>query len=209
MRWQDRGMSDIYLYADETGNLDYDGAGKDGASAYFGFGTAVFDHDHGDEMWDGLRLRASLEERGLNLPKGFHAVNDSNATRGEMCDLIQNQSPRFDTTFLCKENAYAYVKARGQMYLYKMAWFQHLKYVAPQVSNREDTLYVIVGTFGTKARATQARVAVRDVCNQIDRNIVLCVGGGHVLGSASRGLRAVGGTPHAAREDVPLVPERH
>lgn len=63
-------MSDIYLYADETGNLDNDGAGKDGASAYFGFGTAVFDHDHGDEMWDGLRLRASLEERGLTCPRG-------------------------------------------------------------------------------------------------------------------------------------------
>ncbi len=61
------------------------------------------------------------------------------------------------------------------MYLYKMAWFQHLKYVAPVVAGPDDTLYVVVGTFGTKARATQARAAVYDVCNQIDRKIVLCV----------------------------------
>jgi hypothetical protein len=135
----------------------------------------VFDHDHGDDMWQGLRLRASLERRGLNLPHGFHAVNDSNNTRGEMFDVIARQAPRFDTTFLCKANAYDSVRARGEMYLYKMAWYQHLKFVAPKVTNADDTLYVIVGTFGTKARATQAREAVRDVCNQVDRRIVLCV----------------------------------
>lgn len=168
-------MVDVYLYADETGNLDYDGEGKAGASAYFGFGTAVFDRDHGSELWEGLRLRASLEQRGLNLPHGFHAVNDSNVTRSEMFALIREQAPRFDTTFLCKANAYPSVKARGQMYLYKLAWFQHLKFVAPRVAGEDDTLYVIVGTFGTKARATQARAAIADVCNQVGRNIVLCV----------------------------------
>lgn len=168
-------MADIYLYADETGNLDYEGDRKAGASAYFGFGTAVFDRDHRTELWEGLRLRADLEKRGLNLSRGFHAVNDSHATRADMFALIAAQAPRFDTTFLCKANAYDYVRRRGQMYLYKMAWFQHLKYVAPAVADPDDTLYVIVGTFGTKARATQAREAIRDVCNQVDRNIVLCV----------------------------------
>lgn len=135
----------------------------------------MFDHDHGRELWDGLLLRAAMEAKGLNLPRGFHAVDDSNVTRGEMFDLIANQAPRFDTTFLCKANAYDYVRARGQMYLYKMAWYQHLKYVAPEVSRAGDTLYVIVGTFGTRARATQARAAVRDVCDQVNRDIVLCV----------------------------------
>src|SRR5690606_23235042 len=35
-------VADVYLYADETGNLDFDGAAKQGGSAYFGFGTAMF-----------------------------------------------------------------------------------------------------------------------------------------------------------------------
>nr|WP_247600891.1 DUF3800 domain-containing protein [Cellulomonas hominis] len=163
------------MYADETGNLDYEGDGKEGASPYFGFGTAVFDHDHGSELWEGLLLRADLESRGLNLPKGFHAINDSNHTRGDMFELIKQQAPRIDTTFLCKANAYDYVKQRGQMYLYKMAWFQHFKYVAPRVATAEDRLFVIAGSFGTKSRQTQARLALADVCDQMRMNIVLCI----------------------------------
>ena len=47
---------DVYLYADETGNLDYGGATKQGASPYFGFGTAVFIGDHGVEAsWVSFR----------------------------------------------------------------------------------------------------------------------------------------------------------
>lgn len=168
-------MADVYLYADETGNLDYAGDGKQGASPYFGFGTAVFDREHGSELWSGLRLRAGVESKGLNLPKGFHAINDSNQTRGEMFSLIAEQAPRIDTTFLCKANAYPYVRERGQMYLYKMAWFQHFKYVAPRVATKDDTLYVVAGTFGTRSRQTQATAALTDVCQQLGLNIVLCV----------------------------------
>ena len=168
-------VADIYLYADESGNLDYEGDGKEGTSPYFGFGTAVFDHAHGSELWNGLRLRASLEERGLNLPKGFHAINDSSHTRGQMFDEIARQAPRFDTTFLYKAGAYPYVKARGQMYLYRMAWYQHFKYVAPRVATKNDTLYVIAGSFGTRSRQTQAREALDAVCQQVEIASVLCI----------------------------------
>jgi len=168
-------MADIYMYADETGNLDYDGAEKDGASPYFGFGTAVFDRDHGSELWEGLELRARLEREGLNLPKGFHAKNDSYSTREEMFELVRAQAPRFDATFLYKPGAFESVRAKGQMYLYKMAWYLHFKEIAFEASGPEDTLYVIAGTFGTKARNRAAREALRDVCNQVDRDIVLCV----------------------------------
>ncbi|MFS0883969.1 DUF3800 domain-containing protein [Aeromicrobium sp. 179-A 4D2 NHS] len=168
-------MADIFVYADESGNLDYDAAGKSGATDYFGFGTATFGSDHGAHLFEGLRLRADLERRGLSMRSGFHAVNDSNRTRTEMFNVIAAQAPRFDSTFLLKANAYDYVKERGQMYLYKLAWFQHLKYVAPEVSNPGDTLYVVAASFGTAERRTQARQALDDVCNQIDRKIVLCV----------------------------------
>lgn len=162
------------MYADETGNLDYSAGSKEGATKYFGFGTAVFTGDHGSLLYGGLKLRAELEKNGLSLPKGFHAVNDANRTRSDVYRVIKNQAPRFDTTFLLKAKAYPSVRARGQMYLYKMAWFLHFKEIARQVSNPGDTLYVIVGTFGTAARKTEAIAAVRDVCNQVDRTIVLC-----------------------------------
>jgi len=168
-------MAEVYIYADETGNLDFDGASKTGGSAYFGFGTAMFREDHGEYLWRGLRLRASLEEQGVNLPKGFHAVNDTNRTRALVFEELRAQKPRIDATLLLKANAYDHVRSAGEMRLYKMAWYLHFKHVAAQVSAEGDTLYVIVSTLSTKARQTQASAALRDVCAQTNRECVLCV----------------------------------
>lgn len=169
----------IYLYADETGNLDYDGTPNPqggGASTYFGFGTATFQHDtHGDDLLQGLHLRASRSKEGIKLTRGFHAVDDSARTRNEMFSLIQKQAPRFDTTFLYKSNAYPHIKDAGPMRLYKTAWYLHLKEIALQVSEPQDELFVIVAEFGTKGIRKAARQAVEEVCSQIQRNITLCV----------------------------------
>jgi hypothetical protein len=169
-------MADVFMYVDETGNLDFDGAAKgSAASIYFGFGSAVFREDHGHHLWDGLTLRARLEGEGTQLARGFHAKNDRHAVRNEVFAAIHRQKPRIDTTFLCKANAYEAVRARGQMELYKLAWRLHFSEIAKQVSTREDTLYVIAGTFGTNKRSELAREALREVCNAQDRNIILCV----------------------------------
>jgi hypothetical protein len=122
----------------------------------------------------GLRLRAQLADR-IRLPRGFHAVNDSRATRDEMYNLIASQAPRFDTTFLLKSNAYRHARDEGQMRLYRLAWFLHFKEIALQVSAPGDRLYVIAATFGTKKRQAQAETALQDVCGQVSREITLCV----------------------------------
>lgn len=168
-------MADIYLYVDETGNLDYEGASKRGASAYFGFGTAAYRGDHGSELMEGLRLRAAVTSQGVKLPRGFHAVNDSALTRDQMFAAVAAQAPRFDTTFLRKAGAYPNVRAAGEMRLYKLAWYLHFKEVAHQVSGPRDHLYVVAATFGTKKRQSQAEAALEDVCLQVNRNITLCV----------------------------------
>jgi hypothetical protein len=166
---------EVYLYADETGNLDYAGSGKPGASDYFGFGTAVYYDDHGSQLMQGLRLRAAVTANGVSLARGFHAVDDSYTTRSEMYDSIATQAPRFDTTFLLKSGAYPWVRQGGEMRLYKLAWYLHLKEVALRVSTRDDKVFVVAGTFGTKSRRTQAEAALGDVCRQVDRDITLCV----------------------------------
>ncbi|AYX81309.1 MULTISPECIES: DUF3800 domain-containing protein [Corynebacterium] len=169
----------VYLYADETGNLDYTGTPNPqggGASTYFGFGTATFSTDHhGDNLLQGLHLRAQCAKQNMKLTRGFHAVDDSARTRNEMFQEIKRQAPRFDTTFLYKSNAYESVKQAGPMRLYKMAWYLHLKEIALQVSRPEDELFVIVAEFGTKGIRKAAFEAVHDVCQQIKRNITLCV----------------------------------
>ena len=123
----------------------------------------------------GLELRCSLAHAGVSTAPGLHAKNDSWPTRRAMFALINAQSPRIDTTFLLKRNAYPTVRAAGEMRLYKLAWFLHLKTIALQVSETTDRLFVVAGTFGTKKRRTQAEEALRDVCQQVDRDITLSV----------------------------------
>lgn len=163
------------MYADETGDLDLTGA--PGTSAYFGFGTAVFSGEHGAFLGQALSLRCSLEAKGINLPRGFHAKNDSYATRTDVFALIAQQRPRFDVTFLAKANAYETVRARGQMYLYQLAWYLHLKATVARVCMPGDTLYVIAATLTTNKKAGSARTALANVCRQVahGRQVVLCV----------------------------------
>lgn len=167
-------MARVFLYADETGNLDYKNAAVT-ESGYFGFGTATFGDEHGDALWIGLNLRASLSAKGLHLPRGFHAKDDSTPTKDAMFNAIHDIAPRFDATFLYKPNAYPSVEDKGQMYLYKLAWYLHFKETARRIANRNDTIVVVAGSFGTKQRQTQAREALAEVCDQIDRSIELCI----------------------------------
>ncbi len=162
------------MYADETGNMDM--GGTVGASAYFGFGTAIFRGEHGREVWEGLRLRCDLERRGVRLPRGLHAKDDSHATRDEVFDLVGRQRPRLDVTFLCKARAHPSVRERSY-WLYKLAWYAHFRGLLPLISKPGDTLYVIVATLTTNRRVMNARQALADVCRDLsaDRDVVLCV----------------------------------
>ncbi|MCW2791957.1 MAG: hypothetical protein JWO76_1055 [Nocardioides sp.] len=67
-------MVDHYLYLDETGTLDFENRPGE---EYFGVGTAHFEGDHRDAIWEGHQLRVGLEAKGIKLPKGLHAKNDS------------------------------------------------------------------------------------------------------------------------------------
>ena len=113
----------------------------------------------------GLRLRAHVSSKGIRLARGFHAVDDSAETREEVFPLIAELEPRIDTTFLAKAQAYPKVRAKGQIYLYQMAWYLHLKEVALRVAKPADSLYVIAGTFGTKKRRAEAETALHEVCD--------------------------------------------
>lgn len=168
-------MADIFIYADETGDLDM--SGSPASSNYFGFGTAVFRDGHGDELWEGLRLRCRLEANGIHLPAGMHAKNDSRATRNDVYDLIRSQAPRFDTTFLLKRNAYPRVLLAGPVRLYKLAWFLHFKHIVFEVSEPGDSIFVIVGSLQTHNKRQAIRHALEDVCEQSarNRNVTPCI----------------------------------
>jgi Protein of unknown function (DUF3800) len=158
-------MTDVYMYADETGNLDYDVAG--GGSRYFGIGTATWQGDPAEHLWQSERMRFGHAAAGVECSKGYHAKDDSRTTRTEVYKVIQQQAPRFDATFLAKVNAYPNVRAKGPTYLYQLAWYLHFKEIASWVTKPGDTLYVAVATLGTAARRTAFKLAIDNVCQQV------------------------------------------
>lgn len=170
-------MAKVYLFADETGNLDYSSSPDPrggGASIYFGFGTAAFsDTQYANAVAEAHELRASLASSGL--ANGFHACADSNKTRSKVFEMIRGQQPRFDTTFLYKANAYPDVREKGGLYLYKLAWHLHVKQVALQVSDPGDELVIVAAEFGTARMRQTVDEAVNEVCSQIDRDITTCI----------------------------------
>lgn len=167
-------MADVYLYADETGDLDL--RGSFGASRYFGMGTAVFRSDSGEGLWEGLKLRCHLESQGVRLPRGFHAKNDSRATRTEVFEVIRRLRPRFDTTFLLKSKASKSVMNGGQVDLYRTACYLHVKRVADLVTRPGDRLFVTVGSLQTHNKRDAMRHALEDACSAIGgRTIVPCI----------------------------------
>jgi hypothetical protein len=165
---------DHYLYLDETGTLDFEGRPGE---EYFGVGTAHFEGDHRDAIWEGHQLRVGLEAKGIKLPKGVHAKNDSHPTRGDVYATIAAQQVRFDATLLKKSAAYPNVRAGGKARLYKMAIWLHLKYVIPLVAATGDRIFVIAGHLQTSGHRDAIRHAVDDVCRQnaFDRTVVPCI----------------------------------
>ncbi|QUH05710.1 DUF3800 domain-containing protein [Saccharopolyspora erythraea] len=163
------------MYADETGNLDYQQ--HEGASRFFGIATAVTRH-HGQALNEALMLRTELHARGVPLKKGFfHATDDSHPTRKEVFSLIAGQGWRLDATMLYKRNAYDHVRQAGEVYLYKMAWYQHFKNSALRVADPCDRLFVVAATLGTNARKKAFESALHDVCQvqgPCGRDVHLC-----------------------------------
>lgn len=163
-------MANIYVFADETGDLSYESESK-----YFGFGTATFSSHEGINFAGAFKLRCDLEARGLPNIGGFHASTDSNKTRTEVFSLVASQSPRFDFTFLDKTEANPSVKFRGETYLYKLAWHLHFKQLVSMVSNEKDTIYAISASIKTKAKANSIQKALIDVAVQLNHRKIIPV----------------------------------
>ena len=163
-------MANIYVFADETGDL---GNNLTGGSQFFGFGTATFTDRTPPNFETAFKLRCEFELMGFGIKEGFHATNDRWSIRNEIFQLIKSQPPRFDFTFLNKENAFPYVKEQGALRLYGLAWWMHFKEIARQVAGPEDVIYSIMGDIQTKAKKREIESIIKDIAEQVtDRKIV-------------------------------------
>jgi len=157
-------MTDIYVFADETGDLGYNFSGP---SPYFGFGTATFDSSSINSIANSFEIRCILESQGHILRDGFHARNDKHAIRMAVFEEITKTKPIFDFTFLNKKNVYDHVRKQGDLRLYKLAWYLHFKYIASQYIGGETRIFAICADIQTRAKKSQIRHALEDVAVQM------------------------------------------
>lgn len=109
---------------------------------------------------------ANLAWRGTGLKTEFHATTDEQAIRDEVFKVLQGYDFRIDATIVEKAKAKPSIRPTEERF-YQMAWYLHMKYVAPKVVRAEDELLVIGASVGTKKRRAAFHGAVSDVIQQV------------------------------------------
>jgi hypothetical protein len=152
---------DQYVFSDEAGNFDF--STGSGASRYFTLCTVSADSCAvGDAL---LHLRRELGWKGLHLDQVFHAAEDPQAIRDEVFALLSEAEFRIDATIFEKRKALP--RLQTPQALYKIAWYLHFKYVAPRIVTKQDRLFVVAASIGTKKRRRIFHNAVSDVVDQV------------------------------------------
>lgn len=151
----------MYVFADEAGNFDF--RIGHGASTYFVIGTVTMpDCSAGHKL---LELRREMAWQSIALESTFHATEDTQIVRDEVFRLLQTLDFRIDATILEKRKAQPHLHKNPE-YFYKLAWYMHMKYVAPTIVKKKDELLVVAASIGTKKRQKGVRLGIADVINQ-------------------------------------------
>jgi Protein of unknown function (DUF3800) len=162
-------MTIWHTFADEAGNFDF--SRKQSASLYFVLCTVTIDTCAvGDAL---LALRRELAWEGHNRDTVFHATEDPQAVRNAVFELLGGQNFRVDATIFEKYKAQPHLQS--EQGLYKMAWYQHFKYIAPRIAKRGDRFFVAASSLGTKSARRDFHAAVIDVVEQVTLSTEHCV----------------------------------
>jgi len=156
-------MASVHVYGDEGGDLVFKAPTR-GVSRYFMIGTVTLGDDCslGDRL---LALRRRLGWEGLALEE-LHAANDRQLVRNRVYELLSEGEFRFDVTILDKRKARDDVRA-DPLYFYKLAWYLHLKYVAPRIVRPHDELMVVASSLLVAKKKRAVARAVREVVAQV------------------------------------------
>ena len=109
-------------------------------------------------------VHLELAWQGVGLESSFHATEDKQVVRDKVFRLIQNATFRADFTIF--EKSKTVVSRQSEEGLYKLAWFEHLRYVSPAIVKSKDELLVIAASIGTKKKRRLMKVAIEDVVTQ-------------------------------------------
>jgi hypothetical protein len=155
----DRKVAKNYVFADEAGNFDFSTGPS--ASKYFILGTMRLAEPETSHAL--LDLRRDLAFESLDV-EYFHASVDKQIVRNAVFDVLSTLDFRADFTIFEKRKVVPHNQSEQK--LYKLAWFQHFKWVGPRIVKRSDELLVTAASIGTKKRRRAFRIAIDDVVCQ-------------------------------------------
>lgn len=155
-------MTRVLVFGDEAGNFDFRRA--PGASLYFILTTVTMvDSTVGDQL---LGVRRQLAWDGIQLNAEVHASEESQVVRDAVFAALGPLDFRVDATIF--EKAKLLPKYRSNPdWFYKLAWYEHFKYVAPRIRGLGDELLVVAASLGTRKRQALLHDAVQDVVDQV------------------------------------------
>ena len=148
-------MARKYVFVDEAGDFAFTASG----SKYFILTSVTLEAcTAGDEL---LELRRNLVWEGIEIADAFHATTDVQAVRDRVFTLLSRHDFRVDATVFEKRRTPSHL--RSEEALYELAWYLHMRHVAPQVAARDDELMVVGASFSTRARRKALGHAVAGV----------------------------------------------
>lgn len=153
-------MSRVHLFADEAGDVTF--RRGDGVSAYFLIATVTMnDCSLGDRL---LALKRDLAWQGIDI-QAFHAKADRYSVKQQVYKLIAESDVRIDVTALEKAKTQPHIAANPE-YFYKLALYQHFKYVVPLVATRADDVHVVASSLQLGRKKAALHDSVKDVVEQ-------------------------------------------
>jgi hypothetical protein len=157
-------MARCYLFADESGNLDF--SRSRGATPYFAVGTMLVRGDDAVEALrtDLLKLQTELGWSGIDQFNGFHASEDAQAVRDEVLEVLRRHPVTLDVTLLEKSKTQPHLRATDVEF-FRLAWARHLS-TLPSVAGAADELMVAVAAVGTRKTRAAFRAAAHSAVTE-------------------------------------------
>jgi hypothetical protein len=178
----EEGRVAVYLFFDESGNLDFSPNG----SRHFCFGVLTL-RDPGPLTAALTRLRYSLIEQGLEL-ECFHATEDRQAVRNQVFEALAEVGG-FEVDLLLADKRTMHPALRDPFEFYCRHGHVIMEAALDRVRHLDDTIVVITDTVPLqrerKAVAKAFRTAIRRSLGDRHFNIV------HHASAAHAGLQAV------------------
>lgn len=159
-----------YIFSDEAGDFNFSRGAN--ISNYFIITSVTFDsYDIGNGLTD---LKHKLSWNGLCNDGFSHASEDDQVVRDHVFEYLQKQDFHIDSTILEKSKAQPQTKPEDEEVdslnarFYKLAWYFHLKHVAPRYTRdiQVDELCVVASAIATKRKRAIFREALNDVAQQ-------------------------------------------